>query len=66
MLLIVKYDETWVTSDSILDERSVEFSASLKRRKNREIQSTCRETARKGKKSRDSRRNRESWQVWEV
>ena len=33
MLLIVKYDKTWVISNSILDERSVEFSASLKRRK---------------------------------
>ena len=62
-MLIAKYEETWVTSDSILNERSVEFSVSLKRRKNCEIQSCCREIVRKDKKSCDSRRNRESWLV---
>ena len=59
-MLPVKCDETWVTSDSILDERSVEFSVSFKRRKNRDTHSCCRETVREGKKI-DSWRNRESW-----
>ena len=59
----VKYDETWGTSDSILNERSAKFSVSLKKRKNREIQSCRRETKRKCKKSCDPRPVRESWQV---
>ena len=47
MLLIVKCEETWVTSNSILHERSVKFSLSLKRRKNCEIL-IFHETVRKG------------------
>ena len=54
-MLIVRYDETWETNDNILDERSVEFSVSLKRSGSCEIQSCCRETVRKRKKSCDSR-----------
>ena len=32
MLLILKHDKTWATNDSVLDERLVRFSVSLKRR----------------------------------
>ena len=63
MLLTDKDDETWVTNDSILDERSVELFMSLNRNKNREIQSFCRDTVRKGRKLCNSWRKRESWHV---
>ena len=63
-MLIVKFDETGETSDSSLDERSVEFSVSLKRGKDARYRVVVVRPWQKGTKSGDSRRNSESWQVW--